>query len=212
MNIPMHRLYVADRAPNPRRVLLFLAAKGLVATDIGLEVIPVNLAENANRTPEYLKLNPLGLTPALELADGQVITESVAICRYIEGLYPEPALFGHELIEQVKINQYSRQAELEVLVPLINAFRNEHAYWIGRFEQVPAVAPADRRRVQARLSYFDQRLQVVTYLAGDRLSIADLTLYAALDFGRLAGLVVDELHPALLAFYKRLHEQFCHIR
>jgi len=206
------KLFTAERAPNPRRVLLFLAAKGLVPADIGLEVIEVSIAGGENRTPDYLQIHPLGQIPALELDDGQLITESMAICRFLEGKYPQNSLFGTELMEQVRINQYSRQAELEVLLPLITAFQHGHPFWEGKYEQIPDIAPVARRRAFSRFAYFDRRLQVVPYLAGDHLSVADLTLYAALDFGRLAGLKVDEQHPHLLAFYQRMHEQFGAIR
>jgi glutathione S-transferase len=206
------KLYIAQRAPNPRRVMLFLAAKGLNLESMGLEVIEVNLTGGENRTPDYLQVHPLGQIPALELDDGQVITDSMAICRYLEGAFPQNPLFGTELMEQVRISQYDRQAEIEILLPLMTAFQHGHPFWEGKFEQVPDVAPVARRRALSRFAYFDRRLQVVPYLAGDHLSVADLTLYAALDFGRLAGLKVDEQHPHLFAFYQRMHEKFATVR
>ena len=206
------KLYTADRAPNPRRVLLLIAAKGLTPAEIGIEVVNVDLAHGDNRTPDFLQVHPLGQIPALELDDGQVITESMAICRYIEGIHPEQPMFGTDLMEQVRINQYARQAEIEILLPLMTAFQHGHPFWAGKYEQVADMAPVARRRAQSRFAYFDRRLQVVPYLAGNTLSIADIILYAALDFGRLAGLKVDEQHPALLNFYQRMHEQFKDIR
>ncbi len=206
------KLYIADRAPNPRRVLLFLAAKGLNPMDIGLEVLGLNLSDSANRTPDYLQVHPLGQIPALELDDGQVITESMAICRYLEGQYPQTPLLGEDFMAQVWVDQYSRQAEIEILLPLMSAFQHGHPFWAGKYEQVPEVAPVARRRAQSRFSYFDHRLQVVPYLAGNSMTAADLTLYTALDFGRLAGLKVDDQHPTLLRFYERMHEQFKDVR
>jgi glutathione S-transferase len=202
------KLWTAERAANPRRVSLFLAAKGLKPADIGMEVIQVNLMTGENKTPDYLKIHPLGQIPALMIDDGQVITESTAICRYLEGMYPENPMFGSNLMEQVLINQYSRQAEIEILIPMMTAFQNSHAFWAKKIEQVPAIAPVALGRARARFAYFDLRLQQVPFLAGQSMSMADLILYAALDFGRLAGLKVDEQHPYLLAFYKRFHEQF----
>ncbi len=206
------KLYTADRAPNPRRVLLFIAAKGLSPADIGLEVINVDLSHGDNRTPAFLQIHPLGQIPALELDDGQIITESMAICRYLEGTHPEHPLFGVDLMEQVRINQYGRQAELEILLPFITAFQHGHPFWAGKYEQVAEIAPVALRRARSRFAYFDRRLQVVPFLAGNSLTVADLTLYAAFDFGRLAGLKVDEQHPALLKFYQRMHEQFKDVR
>lgn len=202
------KLYTAQRAPNPRRVLLFLAAKQLEPQAVGIEVISVDLGSRENRQTAYQAVNPLGQVPALLLADGTAITDSMAICHYLEGLYPTPALLGQTPLEQALIQQWSRQAEIEVLYPMMLAFQHGHPFWAGAVEQVAEFAPVSRRRALARFAYFDQRLQQSLYLVGDHLTAADLTLYAALDFGRLAGLRVDEQHPALLAFYQRMHEQF----
>lgn len=202
------KLYTAQRAPNPRRVLLFLAAKQLEPQTIGLEVISVDLGSRENRQTAYQAVNPLGQVPALLLEDGTAITDSMAICHYLEGLYPAPALLGQTPLEQALIQQWSRQAEIEVLYPMMLAFQHGHPFWAGAVEQVAEFAPVSRRRALARFAYFEQRLQQSPYLVGDHLTAADLTLYAALDFGRLAGLRVDEQHPALLAFYQRMHEQF----
>ena len=202
------KLWTAERTPNPRRVLLFLAAKGLKPADIGMEVIQVNLMIGENRAPDYLQIHPLGQIPALVLDNGQVITESMAICRYLEGMYPENPMFGSNLMEQVAINQYGRQAEIELLMPMMTAFQHSHPFWAKKIEQIPEAAPVALCCAQSRFAYFDLRLQNMPFLAGHSMSMADLILYVALDFGRLAGLKVDEQHPHLLAFYKRFHEQF----
>ena len=202
------KLFVSVRAPNPRRVQLFLAAKQLDLAAIGLQVIQVDLSTQENRQNDYLQLNPLGQIPALQLDDGTVIADSMAICRYFELSYPERPLFGQSVLEQVKIEQLSRQAELEVLYPMMHAFQHGHPFWTGKVEQLPEFAPLARRRALNRFGYFEQILAAQDYLYGGQLSVADLTLYAALDFGRLAGLKVDDQHPHLLAYYQRLHAQF----
>ncbi len=202
------KLWTCERTPNPRRVLLFLAAKGLKPADIGMELIQVSLMGGENKMPEYLNIHPLGQIPALELDDGQMITESMAICRYLEGMYPENPMFGSSLMEQAIIHQYERQVEIELLMPMMTAFQHSHPFWAKKIEQIPQVAPVTLSRAQARFDYFDRRLQEVPFLAGHSMSMADLILYVALDFGRIAGLRVDEKHPHLLAFYQRFHEQF----
>jgi len=202
------KFYTALRAPNPRRVLLFVAAKQLTPQEIGMEVVTVDLGSRENRQETYQSVHPLGQVPALVLDDGTAITDSMAICHYLEGLYPTPALLGQTPLEQAHIQQWSRQAEIEVLYPMMLAFQHGHPFWAGAVEQVADFAPVSRRRALSRFAYFDQRLQQSPYLLGEQLTVADLTLYAALDFGRLAGLRVDEQHPALLAFYQRMHEQF----
>lgn len=202
------KLFVTVRAPNPRRVQLFLAAKQLDPANIGLEVVQVDLSAQENRQAAYLQINPLGQIPALQLDDGTVISDSIAICRYFELMYADNPLFGVNAFDQAKIDQLSRQAEQEVLFPMMYAFQHGHPFWSGKVEQLPEFAPLARRRAQSRFAYFEQMLVSQAYLYGGQLSVADLTLYAALDFGRLAGLKVDEQHPYLLAYYQRLHAQF----
>jgi glutathione S-transferase len=205
----MPTLYTTTRAPNPRRVHLFLAAKGIDPAQIGLEIVQVDMAGAQNRQPEYLAIHPLGQLPALQLDDGAVIGDSIAMCRYLDQLSPTgPALFGTTPLQQVWVDQFSRQAELEVLFPLMLAFQHGHPFWAGKVEQVAEFAPVSRRRALSRFGYFDQCLSTADYLVDNTLTVADLTLYAALDFGRLAGLKVDEQHPNLLAFYQRMHAQF----
>ena len=202
------KLFVSVRAPNPRRVQLFLAAKQLDLMAIGLQLVQVDLSAKENRQAAYLQLNPLGQIPALQLDDGTVIADSIAICRYLELSYPAHPLFGESALEQAKIDQLSRQAEQEILYPLMSAFQHGHPFWAGKVEQLAEFAPLARRRAFGRFGYFEQILASEQYLYGGKLSVADLTLYAALDFGRLAGLKVDEQHPHLLAYYQRLHAQF----
>lgn len=202
------KLFVSVRAPNPRRVQLFLAAKQLDLAAIGLEVVQIDLGQQENRKDAYLQINPLGQLPALQLDDGTVISDSIAICRYFELSYPQHPLLGVTPVEQAKIDQLSRQAEQEVLYPMMQAFQHCHPFWSGKVEQLPEFAPLARRRALARFDYFEQMLATQQYLYAEQLSVADLTLYAALDFGRLAGLKVDEQHPHLLAYYQRMHAQF----
>lgn len=204
----MMRLFVSVRAPNPRRVQLFLAAKQLDLAAIGLEVVQVDLSAQENQQAPYLQVNPLGQIPALQLDDGTVIADSIAICRYFELSYPQQPLFGESALEQAKIDQLSRQAEQEVLYPMMHAFQHGHPFWAGKIEQLAEFAPLARRRALNRFGYFERLLATQDYLYGGQLSVADLTLYAALDFGRLAGLKVNDQHPHLLAYYQRLHARF----
>src|SRR5580692_573642 len=110
-------LYHDTRAPNPRRVRIFLAEKG-----VPYDTIEVSIASAQNLSPEFRKKNPLALLPVLELGDGHVLRESIAICRYVEELHPEPNLFGADPWERAQIEQWNRHAELELLVPIAQVF------------------------------------------------------------------------------------------
>ena len=186
-------LYHDLRAPNPRRVRIFLAEKGLP-----YETIEVTIAEAENRTPKYLAKNPLGLLPVLELEDGRILRESMAICRYLEEQHPEPNLFGADPWERAVIEQWNRHAELEVLYPAQQAFRNKHAFWKGKIKQAPEFAEIMKELAAERYAWLDAELGKRGFLAGDRFTVADITLLCAIDFGRVADIrIKDELHPNL---------------
>ena len=115
------KLYTTTLAPNPRRVRIFMEEKG-----IEIPVQEISIMEGEHKQEEYKKISPSSKVPALELDDGTVITESMAICRYLELLHPEPALFGSSKVEQAKIEMESRRIELELMLPIASAFRHTH--------------------------------------------------------------------------------------
>jgi glutathione S-transferase len=185
-------LYHDPRAPNPRRVRIFLAEKGVT-----VETIEVAISEQANRAPAYLAKNPLGLLPVLELADGRVLRESMAICRYLEELHPEPNLWGKDAWERAQIEQWNRHAELEVLFPVAQTFRNTHAFWAGRIKQCADYGAITREIVAERLAWFDAELGKRPYVAGERFSVADITLVCAIDFGKVVNIRLGDEHANL---------------
>ncbi len=193
------KLYDDPRAPNPRRVRMFLAEKG-----IEVERVVVDIGARANLEASYLEKNPLGLVPCLELDDGRRLCESMAICRYLEALQPEPPLFGRDPFEQGLVEQWSRHAELELLFPIALGFQHGNPYWEGRRRQVPEFAEVSRENALARLAFFDARLRGREFLVGDAVSVADITLYCALDFGRVLKIRLDEAHPDLLRFHRAM--------
>ena len=196
-------LYHDPRAPNPRRVRMFLAEKG-----VAYDTIEVSIAAAANETPEFRKKNPIALLPVLELPDGKVLRESIAICRYVEELYPEPNLFGTDAWERAQIEQWQRHAELELMWPIAQVFRNTHAFWKGRIHQVPEFAEVMREHVTARLGWLDEELGLRPYLAGDRFTVADITAICAIDFARIADIrIKPDVHPHLAAWKARISER-----
>ena len=148
-------LYHDPRAPNPRRVRIFLAEKG-----VAYDTIEVLIADRAHQTEEFRRKNPLSLLPVLELGDGRILRESMAICRFVEESYPEPNLFGADTWERAQIEMWNRHAELELLWPISQVFRNSHAFWVGRIStsaEMPnrscrrRIMPMERSRLWFRM-------------------------------------------------------------
>lgn len=177
-------------APNPRRLRIFLAEKGLK-----IPSEQINILEGKNRTPEFLKKNPAGGLPVLELDDGSHLAESVAICRYLEGLHPEPNLLGKGNLEQATIEQWNRRIELNLFGPVARVFQNTSELFKGRIKQFADYGAAQKETVDQQLQWLDGQLQGKNFIAGDRYTIADITALVAIDFGSMmAGIKLD---PAL---------------
>ena len=182
------KLYDGGRAPNPRRVRVFLAEKGIT---IPLE--QVDLGALGQKSPAFAAINPLQRVPALVLDDGSVIAESIAICRYFEALNPDPALFGRGALETAMVEMWNRRLELHLLFPVSHVFRNSHpAMAKTEIPQVPAWAEANKPRVEDFLGIFDRALANRPFAAGDRYSVADITGMIAVDFMKPAKLAVPE--------------------
>ena len=192
------KLYDGGRAPNPRRVKVFLAEKGItVPTE------QVDLGKLAHKSAAYTAINPLQRVPALELDDGTVICESIAICRYFEQLHPEPALFGTGAKEMAVVEMWERRIEFHLLGPISHVFRNSHpAMKEMEVPQVPAWAEANKPRVMDFLALLDRELGARRYIAGEDYSVADITGMIAVDFMKPAKLAM----PEHLNNLKRWHE------
>ena len=196
-------LYHDPRAPNPRRVRIFLAEKS-----VAYDTIEVLIANFAHQTPEFRRKNPLALLPVLELPDGRVLRESMAICRYLEETYPEPNLFGADAWERAQIEQWNRHAELELLLPTAQVFRNTHAYWNGRIKQAPEFGEIMREQIASRFDWLEGELAQRPYLAGQRFTVADITALCAIDFGKVSNLrIKPDSQPNLAAWYARVNER-----
>ncbi len=186
------KLYDGGRAPNPRRVRVFLAEKGITRAD------RAGRSRRAWRTsrPRFTAINPLQRVPALVLDDGTVITESIAICRYFELLHPKPPLFGIEPKEVATIEMWQRRMELHLLLQVGHVFRNSHpAMKEMEVPQVPAWAEANKPRVMDFLDVLDRELKDRPFVAGDRYSVADITGMIGIDFMKPAKLAVPESSP-----------------
>jgi glutathione S-transferase len=182
------KLYDTPLAPNPRRVRWFMAEKGI--DDI--EVVSLNLIQGEHKTPEYLERAGLPNVPALEMDDGTTITESIAICRYLESRYPEPNLFGRTPEETAVIEMWTRRAEMMVATPFMLGVRHSHPALAALETQNPHIAEYNKAAGLRALKLLDRRLADEEWLAAGRLTIADIVAFIGLDFGRLIKLKPPE--------------------
>jgi glutathione S-transferase len=193
------KLYDGGRAPNPRRVKVFLAEKGLT-----VPMEQVDLGKMAHRSAAYTAINPLQRVPALELDDGTILTESIAICRYFEALHPEPRLFGQGAKDEAMVEMWQRRVEFHLLVPISQVFRHAHpAMKEMEVPQVPAWAESNKPRVTEFLEILDHELKERRFVAGDRYTVADITGLVCIDFMKPAKLAV----PESLSNLKRWHAE-----
>lgn len=189
------KLYDGGKAPNPRRVRIFLAEKG-----IEVPLVPVDMGALEHKGIAVTARNPLQRLPVLELDDGTILTESVAICRYFEELHPTPPLLGEGALGKAVVEMWQRRMELNLMMPVAQAFRHIHPAM--REWEVPQIAEwgeANKPKALAFLELLDGELAQREYAAGDAFSIADITGLIAMDFMKPARIQA----PDSLANVKR---------
>jgi glutathione S-transferase len=177
------KLYDSTLAPNPRRVRIYLAEKG-----ISVPLEQVDIGKGVNRQPPFLAKNPFGGLPVLELDDGTCIAESIAICRYFEEQNPRPALFGEGAKERGQIEMWQRRMELGLLTPVAGTFQHTHEFFKGRITQVPEWGAVCKAAALSRMAWLDGELASRKFIAGDKYTVADITAMVAIDFGRPTGI------------------------
>jgi glutathione S-transferase len=190
-------------APNPRRVRMYLAEKGLSPpyTD-------VNLQAREHKAKDFLARNSLGQVPTLVLDDGAVITESVAICRYFEALYPDPPLFGRTPLEQATVEMWIRRIELQLMTPV-------SLYWVNAHPLTAALSAqkykdfgeAQKRRAVDRMRWLDREIAGREFIAGSAFTMADIIAESEIDFARFVGIPLPEDAAALAAWRGRMKER-----
>ncbi|QRG07533.1 glutathione S-transferase [Xanthobacter dioxanivorans] len=191
------KLYDAGRAPNPRRVRIFLAEKG-----ISVPLEPVDLARMEHKSDAFTGINPRQRVPVLVLDDGTAIAETMAICRYFEALQPEPNLFGRTPVEQALVEMWQRRVELDLFFPVMTVLRHLNPGMAGmEVPQVPDWGEANKPKVLAALAFFNDALADRAYAAGERFSVADITLLVAVDFMRVIRTEVPASHTHLLRWH-----------
>ena len=183
------KLYDYGTAPNPRKVRIFLAEKG-----VEYELVQVDMAKREHKSPDFLKMNPSGKVPVLELDDGRYLSESIAICRYLEGVYPQPNLFGVDAFEMGHIEMRNRQMETELWSQIGVSWVNGPVMAkMGIYKQIPEAKAASDANVKNYYERLDRELAVSDYIAGSRFTVADITLLTGVDFAAMmVGLKPDE--------------------
>jgi glutathione S-transferase len=180
------KLHEFAGAPNPKKVRVYLAEKGI---DVASQ--PVDIITGENRKPEFLKKNPMGGLPVLELDDGTFLPESLAIIEYFEELHPNPPMIGTTPLERARVRALERLCELSVLGRIAVVFQNTHPLFASRLKQSADAAESARSALAANLKVLDEKIGSNPFVAGDKPTIADCTLFAAIGFAEFGQIAID---------------------
>lgn len=189
--------------PNPRTVKMFIAEKGME-----VERVDVDLMGGENRKDPYLSINPAGQTPALELDDGTHLTEILAICEYLEEIHPKPPLIGSNAEERAKTRMWTRRIDLKVCEPMANGFRFGEGLRLfeNRMRCLPEASPGLKAIAQDGLQWLEGNFEG-PWVVGDRFTLADILLYAFLDFGGQVGQPLDAKYAKLTTWMARVKDR-----
>jgi len=194
------KLYGAPMpAPNPRRVRMFLAEKG-----IELSETPVNLMKREHKSPEYRAKNSLGQVPTLELDDGTAISETVAICRYFEETQPEPSLFGKTAVEKANVDMWVRRIEFILMNPVANYWRHAHPRTAALLTQFKDFGESNKELYANAQRWIDRELADRPFIAGQAFTVADICALSTVDFAAWIGLPIDAERTNLIAWRERV--------
>jgi glutathione S-transferase len=198
------KLYGAPKpAPNPRRVRMFLAEKG-----IELAETPVDLMKREHKSPEYRLMNSLGQVPTLELDDGNTISETVAICRYFEELQPDPPLFGRTALEKAQVDMWVRRVEFQLMQPVGNYWRHAHPRTAALLHQYKEFGESNREAYANAQRWLDGELSDGRpFIAGQTISMADICALSTVDFAHWIGLDLDPEREHLIAWRDRVRSR-----
>ena len=194
------KLFDGGRAPNPRRVRIFLAEKG-----ISVPLVPVDMAALEHKKQVISSRNPLTRLPVLELDDGTILTETIAICRYFEELQPQPVLFGTGALGKAVVEMWQRRVEFNLFAAVANAFRHIHpAMKEWEIPQVPEWGEVNKPKAVDFMRILDRELASREFVAGDAFSVADITGLAALDFMKPARIAIPEELTNVLRWHQAI--------
>ena len=196
------KVYDFAGAPNPKKLRVYLAEKG-----IKVPFEEVSLITGDNRKPEFLKKNPMGGVPVLELDDGSILSESLASMEYLEELNPSPPMVGSTPIERARVRELERIMELGVMSSVGTIFQNTHPFMAGRLKQSPDAAENARTRLGNVLKVVDEKIGSNKFVAGDKPTVADCTLFAAIEFANFAQVPIDPSYKNIHRWYETFKQR-----
>ena len=186
-------------APNPRRVRILLAEKG-----VSVPMTDISIPTGELRSEAFLAVNPLGQVPALSLDDGEVLTETVSICRYFDALHPEPPMFGTDPIDSARICMWTRRVELRLGTPLSMIWQHTHPFTARFMQQHKEFGETNRPKLHEAMRFVDGHLDGREFLASDRFTMADIALLTIVDFAGFIGVPLPDDMPHLKAWHDRV--------
>ncbi|GEA10056.1 glutathione S-transferase family protein [Alteromonas sp. KUL49] len=193
------KIYETRTAPNPRRVRMFLAEKG-----IDVDYVQVDIQSGENLSKEMRKKNPIGKIPILELDDGTCIAETDAICTYFESIQPEPPLMGTSPIEKATISMWQRQVEFAFMLQIGMCFQHSTGYFKDRMVPVPEYGKQAGINAAKYMSILERRLGESEFIAGDQFTIADITALCSMDFARVVNIRMKDEQVNLQRWYENV--------
>ena len=203
------KFYDCTSAPSPRRVRILMAEKG-----IEIDTVQVDLMKGEQLTEEFLKINPLGQVPVLELDDGTRLAQVMAICRYLEETYPDTPLFGRDPVERAKVESINDQLQANGMVAVMEAFRNSTPGFVNRampgphnYAQIPALSERGMLRLDNFFSDFYTHLAANQYMVGDYFSVADITGFTVVEFARWVKKSIPEECSNLQRWYQQVKQR-----
>lgn len=196
------KIYETKTAPNPRRVRMFLAEKG-----IDMTYVQVDIEKGENLSAEMRAKNPLGKVPFLELDDGTCIAETDAICTYFEALHPQPPLMGTTPLHKAQVAMWQRYVEFGLMLQVGMCFQHTTGYFKDRMTPVPEYGVEAGKNASKFLSLLDRRLAETVFIAGETFSIADITALCAIDFARVVKIKPSEDQVHLQRWYQSMRQR-----
>lgn len=186
-------------APNPRRVRIFLAEKG-----IDLPETRIDMMKREHKSAEFRAKNPMGQIPTLELDDGTCISETVSICRYLEEIHPTPPLFGTTAVERATIDMWIRRVEFSVMMPVGQFWRHAHPRTAALLTQYKEFGESNKTTYSGSQKFMDRELSARPFVAGDTYSMADICLLTTIDFATWIGLPLEAEFKSLNDWHARV--------